>query len=127
MNWEYLKDNKCPHCGENLRENILEFKCIKCTFVIDSDRKMAIQQHRGNPRIGNIVKIKWQNLKEEKCPICGDNLNYGVGVFEVLVCLNTNCSFKIRHDRFVEILNDPTHPCNRFFERNRTEKYDITE
>lgn len=126
MNWEYLKDNKCPHCGQALRENVLEFKCTRCTFTISPERKLSIEEHRAHPE-RSIVKLKWQNLRDERCPICSKALNYTTGIFEILACMDSGCSFKIRHDRFLEILNDETHPCNRFYEREKLKTHGITE
>lgn len=126
MNWENLKTNHCPHCGQPLIEAGQIFSCTFCTFKIDIGRKMSIETHRAHPEKAG-VKIKWQNLKKERCPICESDLDYGTGVYEVLACLNPNCTFKIRHDRFVEIMADPSHPCNQFYEREKTKTHDLEE
>lgn len=126
MNWENLNDNRCPHCGAELKDNVLEFKCMKCTFIIDSDRKEQIQKHRAHPG-GNTVKIKWQNLRDERCPICGGNLNYGIGPFEILACMKDGCTFKIRYDRLAEILNDAEHSCNKFYDREKQKIHGLNE
>ena len=127
MNWDNLKLNLCPHCGDKIEEHGEQFNCIVCAFKIDSGRKLEIEIHRAHPENRPTKKRHWQNLRDERCPICGGNLNYGAEPYEILSCLKAECSFKIRHDRFLEILADPNHSCNKFFERERIQKYGIEE
>lgn len=129
MNWENLKQNRCPYDYGTLEENPLDYKfyCTTCKFNIDASRKMSIETHRGNPELGPTLKVKWQNLKKEKCPLCSTDLSYGIGAYDILTCLDANCTFKIRHDRFSEILADHTHPCNIFYEKEKLQNHNIEE
>ena len=128
MNWENLKQNKCPHCSELLEESLIDFKfnCTSCLFTIDISRKLSIEAHRAHPEKAG-VKLRWQNLRDERCPICTSHLNYGTGTYDILTCINPDCTFKIRHDRFVEIMADASHPCNQFYEREKLQRHGIEE
>lgn len=128
MNWENLKYNKCPYDNGDLEESPLDFKfyCTSCRFNIDANRKLSIEAHRGNPE-NKGIKIKWQNLRDEKCPLCASHLSYGTGAYDILACINGDCTFKIRHDRFVEIMADVSHPCNQFYEREKLQRHGIEE
>ena len=87
---------------------------------------MEIEKHRAGIESGS--KMKWQNLREEKCPMCDDALSYGIGPYEILVCMSSpGCTFKIRYDVYLGILNDHTHPCNQFYEREKLQKHGLTE
>lgn len=129
MKWENLKLNKCPYDFGTLEENPLDYKFYFTTskFNIDFDRKTSIEIHKGNPAVGVIQQIKWQRLKEERCPLCSSDLSYGIGAYDILTCIDANCTFKIRHDRFVEILADKTHPCNIFFQKEKMQKHNLDE
>lgn len=48
------------------------------------------------------TKMNWHLLKENRCPICGNELNYDLEQMMVW-CL---CSFKIGENKMQEIVND---------------------
>ena len=124
MNWPELATNQCPYCNGNLVEVEQEFVCLDCNFKIDTHRKISIETHRAHPE-NACRKLKWQNLVVEKCPVCSSDLCYGIGPYEILACLNGECSFKIRYDKLQEILDDPTHPCRQFYEREKQKIHGI--
>lgn len=128
MIWLNLKQNTCPHCSADIVEDHLlgEFKCVVCKFHITAAKKLAIETHRANPDSA-IIRMRWQNLREEKCPMCASSLDYGVGPYEILACIAPDCTFKIRHDTFLEILGDENHPANTFYEREKLIKHELEE
>lgn len=58
--------------------------------------------------------MKWQQLKQGKCPMCNDLMNEAVGKFSVLRCISLDCPFKIRDDALAAMLADSTHPINKY-------------
>lgn len=114
MKWENLKTFTCPHCGKELTQGGEEIQCTQCRFKIEYERYKAILTHRSSPE-ATIVKMRWQNLKESKCPMCSNQLIDAYGKYRVLKCISSECTFKIREDRMSEIINDQTHPANRFY------------
>lgn len=123
MNWENLKLNRCPHCGNNLKEYISEYECTECTFHIEKTRFAAILQNRAYPD-RKIVKLKWQNIKDDKCPVCSSDLKPNMeGAYEIMKCSSPECVFKIREDKLLSITSDPDHPANKFYNPwKRTQK-----
>ena len=124
MNWENLKTNHCPYCSHDLEEvgETSMFICTNCYFNISAMKKESIERHRCHPE-RRIMRLRWQNLHSERCPACGNLLTYGIGPFDILACTTPECAFKINHDRLVQILEDPNHPCNQFKERERIKIY----
>ena len=115
MKWANLKNNNCPYCGSKmLEQNGDTHKCSKCMFKIEHERLTKILEHRSNPLRSGIIKMKWQNLKIGRCPLCGDHLNKAIGQYEVSQCVSINCTFHIREDRMQRILTDAQHPANNF-------------
>lgn len=113
MKWENLKDFNCPHCGKPLENREGEIACTNCFFHISKDRFKAILMHRGQSPIA-IQKMKWQNLHDHRCPMDGNRLHEG-GSLEMLKCMSAECTFVIRIDSLKRILEDESHPANRFY------------
>lgn len=117
MNWENLKNMVCPYCEEALTIDV-EIRCTKCVFHIEKGRFKSIVEHRGYPK-ENIVKLKWQNIRDHKCPVDGMDLMPDIErAFEVYKCTKSDCTFRIREDRMQQFLRDPEHPANRFYKSN---------
>jgi hypothetical protein len=122
MKWENLKSMLCPYCSKALTED-LEVRCTECYFHIDKDRFKSIVEHRGFPN-RNIVKLKWQNLKDDRCSVDAHFLKPNVeGKYDVLKCSNSECTFRIRADRLAEIVADPKHEANRFYKPKEENLY----
>lgn len=119
MKWENLRQFKCPHCGEGLAKDseAREMRCTSCRFRIEYFRFKQIAEHRGESSPVHKVSIKWQYLHLGKCPICTNDLYPGNGAYNVLKCIQADCSFHIREDRLAEIIADDEHPVNRFKHR----------
>ena len=112
MKWENLREFKCPYCGSDLSRKD-DIRCTKCLFKITEERFKSIAENRLAGKIKG-KGMKWQNLKIERCPACGDYLGNQNGKLEILRCSNYECEFKIRVDRMNEILNDSEHVANRY-------------
>ena len=120
MEWKNLKYFRCPHCGEKLVEDVGKewIRCTSCTFVIASTRCKEITIHRSYPE-KTIIKMRWQNIKDDHCPVCGSNLYQNMeGKFDILKCVQATCTFKIRTDKLEEILADEMHPANVYHNRD---------
>lgn len=117
LNWSNLQQNKCPYCAYKLLPvNELGFiECDNCIFNIEKKRFDSIKQNRNEGVRG--IHMYWQNLRVSRCPACGDELLETSGNYEILKCIRVLCAFKIRFDRMQEILDDPTHPANKFHKR----------
>jgi len=114
MTWTNLKEMLCPYCNANLSHDI-EVRCTQCFFHIDKDKFLSIIANRGFPT-RKIQKLKWQNLRDDKCPICEHDLIQNIeGVYDIMKCSDANCTFKIRNDKFFAIILDENHPANRFY------------
>lgn len=119
MNWENLRKNECPHCSAAIELDRKEhmIKCVQCRFKIEPDRFHSILRHRGQ-RPTSIIKMRWQNLQESRCPICANFLRDQPGTLTaVLRCSTSDCTFSIMESRLTEILRDLDHPANRFFNK----------
>lgn len=116
MNWENLKTQSCPYCGYHLEDTGFEMACLHCTFHIEHGKYDSIRENRGS---NGDIKMKWQNIIEEKCPMCGERLREGEGRHEKLRCTDASCTFKISNSMLRQILDDPTHPANRFYELDK--------
>jgi DNA-directed RNA polymerase subunit RPC12/RpoP len=117
MQWENLRQFRCPYCGHDLQKGKDAIKCTRCHFSIEQERfKSIAENRRQNPT--NQIKIKWQNLIEARCPICGNMLkpNEESKVF-FQKCISYDCTFKISDSRIGEILNDPKHAANIFYQQ----------
>lgn len=110
MNWKNLKEFLCPHCGNPMEKNEKEIACTKCTFHIEHARFYSIMQNRGGDH-ESIVKMKWQNLHQDCCPMCASVL---VKNDRGLKCTSENCTFLITDSKMEEIMKDRNHPANRF-------------
>jgi hypothetical protein len=113
MNWENLRVGKCPYCGETLMEEE-KVRCTKCHFHIDRARVISMIDNMIAKAAPGYVKKKWQNLHENKCPVCSFSLTPTLEFKNHLRCSNGDCLFHIDKDRVKEILNDPYHNANRF-------------
>ncbi len=58
--------------------------------------------------------MKWQNLRDGRCPVCGNILKDGVGPYMILVCTSSECTFRIREDNLLEILRNKNHAANLY-------------
>lgn len=124
MNWNNLKDFNCPYpyCEEKLkngmRDGVACVDCTECHFSMSYEKYKGILQHRSNER-GEIIKVKWQNLRDGLCPVCGKYLiDDSKGTYSIITCIDSDCSFHIREDSLHTILGDADHPANRCFRSN---------
>ena len=113
LKWENLREKKCPYCESNINKVGDEMKCEHCYFHIELERCKQIIEHR-RLQEETSVRMKWQQLHLGRCPICSDYLTPGNGCYEVLKCANADCTFHIREDRLKDILNDESHPANKY-------------
>lgn len=121
MHWENLKDLRCPHCSEKLQKEMIDdvVRCTVCTFSIEEKRFSAIKAHRSNPERAT-VKLKWQNIREDKCPMCGDSIRPTLlGHLAILRCSSSVCTFIIRESTLEEILANENHPVNTFYKQHK--------
>lgn len=119
MIWERLHEMKCPHCDGDLfdhGEGSDRYGCRHCTFFITKDRFEVITKHR-RPNPGEVKKMKWQNLNEMKCPLCGEILAQEARATVVYRCTDGACAFGISEEKITMILADKNHPANRFFKK----------
>lgn len=119
MNWRNLATRNCPHCGNKLGDKPEEdglIHCIQCRFSLSEEKLRSMTIHRSKDFVPK-VKMKWQNLHECRCPVCGQFLKDGNGIYNVLVCMSSTCDFRIREDRMEEILKDPGHVANLFYQK----------
>lgn len=110
--------HNCPYCGADLDlcDDNGMIRCSSCRFEINEFKYNSIRDvHR---RRTVITKMHWQNLKKDRCPMCGDDLSQMPGNFEILRCISSHCSFHIRMDRMEAILADETHPANTYKEKH---------
>lgn len=115
MKWQNIRQFRCPYDNEALvRRRDGSIKCTVCYFHIESKRFNEIMEHRASPQKNGITRLKWQYLREGKCPACAHDLISGNGPYEISKCVSADCTFHIREDRMQEILQDPNHPANRF-------------
>lgn len=115
MKWENLKTFQCPHCDKDLKQDGDHVNCIQCRFTIDYERYKSILTHRSSPEAASIVRYKWQNLKENRCILCGNFLREAGTQYKILKCMTSSCTFKISESTLTQYLNDKTHPVNRFY------------
>ncbi len=121
MKWELLRQRRCPHCEDSLYENQYEkiFECMSCRFNIDQARFVAISRARGGYKSGSDhVRIQWQYILEDKCPICKDILHVPAGRQEFRKCISPECTFFIKEETVQMILGDPNHPAYKFKKQN---------
>lgn len=120
MKWENLGTFNCPHCEAKLKMEE-EVQCTRCTFHITIERFKSIAAHRAHPG-GQVIKMKWQYLINDRCPVCASNLMPEIaGKYSLMKCVESTCAFRIREDKMDEIKSDPDHPANVFY--NRTKVY----
>ena len=50
------------------------------------------------------VRLRWANLRRNKCPRCSDDLFAESGAL-VIKCSNVSCTFKISEERFMQLGN----------------------
>lgn len=117
LQWRNLRTNNCPYCNGDLKvkeiDGVQELKCESCYFHIPTARAKSIVENR-RPRQEPIVRIKWQMLRIERCPICSDMLMKKEGEYAILKCVSHLCTFHIREDILQKYLSDPAHPVNRY-------------
>lgn len=114
MKWELLKKNLCPYCESILIfDGEQEIECTSCRFHISPVRYKAIAEKRTDTT--PTIRLRWQNLREGRCPQCGEDLRDGNGKFEITICTKQPlCTFKIRNDKYDEIMADPLHPAHQY-------------
>ena len=115
MVWNKLNKGECPNCGHPLKKKESNLKCTYCAFVIEQNRARRIAESRKEQLPTNHVRLRWQNLKDERCPVDGELLAPREGRFMVMHCIKPECTFNIRVDRMNQILKDPSHPANKFY------------
>jgi len=115
MDWNQLKQNKCPYCRSILVfDDDNEINCTNCVFHISPQKYKAILENRTD-KTKKVYRLHWQNLRVGRCPICNDELRDAVGKYEITECVKyPECSFKIRNDKMEMILSDPLHPAHQF-------------
>lgn len=116
MQWHNLRTGQCPFCAakliHNKQTNIVD--CSECRFTIDYERMRSIAAHRSKTD-KPIARLKWQNVHDDKCPACGEELiPNSEGKLAFLKCMNAECTFKISEEAVNTILADERHPCNIF-------------
>jgi ribosomal protein L37AE/L43A len=52
--------------------------------------------------------MNWQNLKQNKCPVCSSNIKAESLLAEYYIC--TRCTFKIHSKKYDEIMTDRFKP-----------------
>lgn len=112
---------ECPYCGWSLVDSEPEIVCSHCAFVIEYARfRGIIEQGSGVTSRGvGERQLKWQNLHDGWCPECGDFLYVdSTGRQEYQKCIRSECTFRISSSRVEEILEDKTHPANRFLKES---------
>lgn len=112
MNWENLNTQECPFCSKKIEDREGEMRCTKCSFHIEYRRYHQIRAVRS--KNGQVIRMKWQYLKQGKCPMCEDLLKDSIGKYSVLRCINQDCPFKIREDALAAMLADSSHPVNKY-------------
>lgn len=116
MNWENLRKMLCPYCESELAKDI-EIRCTECFFHIEENRFKSIIQHRAFPDRQKI-NLRWQNLKDDRCPVDNYLLFHSEEDFNTLLCGNDRCVFKIKISTLLNILSDKTHAANVFYRKN---------
>lgn len=116
MKWENLTKFICPHCENPLQKSSRDdaIHCTECLFFITYQRYQAILLHRSQ-KPDFVVKMKWQNIIDNVCPVCESRMRDQEGSFDIHRCSNANCSFKIREDSLQAILANKTHVAWRFY------------
>lgn len=113
MNWENLKEFKCPYCEQPLAQEDKTISCTTCIFSMSVEKYRDVMMHRGGTRT-STVRNNWQNLHDDKCIQCNSPLVNAKGSFEALKCSNGQCTFRIKGETIAKILTDPEHSANRF-------------
>lgn len=119
MKWTNLKNFECPfpYCEATLINTLPEISCSRCSFKIDPNRFKGILSHRGGDS-KTSKRFRWQNIVDGRCPECGQYLRKSTdGRQDFQKCINSECSFIIRENSLNQILADPTHPANKFYNR----------
>lgn len=114
MKWENLIKQVCPYCENSLVDREGEMRCVACIFHIEYVRYHAISKHRTTVN-EHTPKMKWQNVVDSLCPICGLKLRDIEGKQGMMRCVDAHCTFKISNDMLHAILQDPNHPANRYY------------
>ena len=113
MNWGNIASQTCPRCRAALATIDNEYKCSECSFHCDIARAEKILLHRGQNQHPD-VRIKWQYLYDNLCPISLDPMEPMNPETRVHFCSNRDCRFRIKDSTLEEMKADPTHPINRF-------------
>lgn len=114
MNWQNLSDQKCPHCGEHLEDRNREMRCTSCLFHVEYKKYHQIRAVQQKLEGRERVVMRWQDLKNGKCPMCGGFVKDSTGKYNMTVCNDAMCPFKIRDDDLERILQNPEHPINKY-------------
>ena len=117
MQWDKLQHNMCPYCLAKMEfdRDLQVINCTACRFNISPARFKLIVENRSNIR--NKITLKWQNLIDDRCPQCGEDLIDGVMKqdMRMLVCSTTpSCTFRLGRDKYDMIMNDPLHPAHQY-------------
>lgn len=115
MIWEKLLTMQCPYekCGKGLAQRDGEIQCTECYFHMDHSKYKGIVHHRLMPTTEH-TRLKWQNVIDHKCPICGDNIQSNEKSMGRFVCVGRGCHFSISEKKLVGIINDTDHVAYKF-------------
>lgn len=116
MDWQNLRDNKCPHCANELGKTPTEYLCTHCSFHISVDRFKMIVEHRRDPAGVVLPKFKWQNLRDGRCPADAAILEEFIAATPTYKCSKPTCGFRIREEKMQEIFADANHPANKLYQ-----------
>lgn len=120
MDWSKLRTVDCPYCGAHLELGKDFLQCTSCLFTISEQRFVQIRAHRSGVNESKI-KMKWQNILEDHCPVCGDMLTPDTkGQLDYMKCIDSACAFHISSARIKEIVEDKNHVAYRFYQMGNT-------
>lgn len=118
MDWSKLRTVDCPYCGAHLKLCKDFLQCTSCIFTISEQRFLQIRAHRSGVNPSGL-RMKWQNILEDHCPVCGDMLTPDLkGLQEFMRCIDADCAFHISCERIREIIDDKNHVAHRFYKIN---------
>lgn len=112
MEWQNLNTQECPHCSRKIEDRGGEMRCTKCSFHIDYKRYHSIRAARNRDK--PTQPMYWQNLRKGRCPLCSDLMRDTIGKYQISRCINLECPFKIRDDELEKMMEDETHPINKY-------------
>lgn len=115
LKWEMLRTFQCPYDEEELIQDGDNVKCTVCRFKIDYEKYKSLLTHRSSPEIAGKIRHYWQNLKDNRCILCGNFLREAGQQYKVLKCMSPDCTFKISESTLESYTADKMHPMNRSY------------